>query len=126
MSLKNTPKNKKYTEGNNPNEMDMSGNKRQMDDEFKTRFFTLGKMEQKTAEAFYSKRIENEFKWPDPNESKDAGSLRKKANSARLRRERVKQKVRENDSQYLILPYMIKFFRKCTQNGIMSFIEFLD
>ena len=102
MSLKNTQKNKKYNEGKNSNEMDTTGNKRQMDDEFKTRFFTLGKMEQRTAEAFYSKNIEAEFKWPDPNESKDAGSLRKKANSTRLRRERVKQKVRENESQYLI------------------------
>ena len=105
MSLKNTQKKKKSNEGNNPNEMDKSADKRQMDDEFKTRFFTLGKMEQRTAEAFYSKRIEAEFKWPNPNESEDAGSLRRKANSARLRRERVKQKVRENDSQYLFCLY---------------------
>ena len=104
MSLKNTQKNKKYNEGKPSNEMDTSGNKRQMDDEFKTRFFTLGKMEQRTAEAFYSKRIEAEFKWPDPNESKESGSLRRNANSTRLKRECVKQKVRENDSQYLILP----------------------
>ena len=102
------PKNKKYNEGNYPNKMDMSGDERQMDDEFKTRFFTLGKREQRSAEAFYSKRIEAEFKWPDPNESKEAGSLRRMANSKRLRRERVKQKVRENDSQYLILSYVIR------------------
>ena len=64
------------------NEMDISGDQRQMDDEFKMRVLTLGKMEQRTAQAFYSKRIETEFKWPELNESKDDASLRKKLNSA--------------------------------------------
>ena len=50
------------------NEMDISGDQRQMDDEFKMRVLTLGKMEQRTAQAFYSKRIETEFKWPQLNE----------------------------------------------------------
>ena len=40
------------------NEMDISGNQRQMDDGFKDRLLTLGKMEQRTAQAFYSKIIE--------------------------------------------------------------------
>ena len=37
-------------------EMDISGDQRQMDDEFKMRVLTLGKMEQRTAQAFYSKK----------------------------------------------------------------------
>ena len=76
------------------NEMDISGDQRQMDDEFKMRVLTLGKMEQRTAQAFYSKRIEAEFKWPQPNESKADESLRKKMNSARLKREQDKMRKR--------------------------------
>ena len=76
------------------NEMDMSGDQRQMDDEFKIRVLTLGKMEQRTAKAFYSKRIETEFKWPEPNKSKDDASLRKKLNSARLKKEQSKLSMR--------------------------------
>ena len=48
-----------------------------MNDGFMMRVLTLGKMEQRTAQAFYSKRSENEFKWPEFNESKDDASLRK-------------------------------------------------
>ena len=84
------------------NEMDMSGDQRQMDDEFKMRVLTLGKMEQRTAQAFYSKRIETEFKWPELNESKDDASLRKKLNSARLKKEQnklIKRISRENESE---------------------------
>ena len=62
------------------NEMDISGDQRQMDDDFKMRVLTLGKMEQRTAQAFYSKRMEAEFKWPQPNEIKDDESLRRKMN----------------------------------------------
>ena len=54
-------------EEDTPNEMGISGDQRQMDDNFKMRLLSLGKMEQRTAQAFYSKRIENEFKWPALN-----------------------------------------------------------
>ena len=43
----------------------------EMDDELKKRLSRLGKMEQRTAEAFYERGIMDDFKWPPTNESKD-------------------------------------------------------
>ena len=83
------------------NEFDNSRDQRQMFDDFKMRILILGKTEQRTAQAFYSKRIENEFKWPDLNESKEDSSSRKKLNSARLKKEQSKLNKRisrENES----------------------------
>ena len=69
-----------------------------MGEELRGKLSTLGKMEQRTAEAFYEKGIMDEFKWPQTNETKDEAQDRRKRNSNRLATER-KRNIRVNEDE---------------------------
>ena len=55
-------------------------------EEFKYRIESLKPMERKTDQAFLNRHISKEYKWPVENETKDESNIRKKFNSATLKR----------------------------------------